>query len=256
MLGLMKITKGDIYINGYNVAKDFEKAIARIGGIIESPELYKYLSGYANLKFFARLRGDIPRERIDEIVEFVGLKNRIHDKVRKYSLGMRQRLGVAQALLHDPNILVLDEPTNGLDPAGIKELRDTFKKLAREKNVAVFVSSHLLSEMQLMCDRAAIIQNGRVVKVLDMRDAAVKAVNTQIFTVSPVEKAVEAITAYGKYRIIGVQGNDISVEMDAENVNEIVQVLIPAGVMLKGVRAVEKTLEDLFMETTGVNVID
>ena len=133
IVGLIGITEGEITISGKNVAKDFENAIQHVGAIVENPELYKFLTGYQNLQQVARLIKGISKEKIDEIVELVGLKDRIHDKVKRYSLGMRQRLGIAQSLLHDPKILILDEPTNGLDPAGIREMRDYLRSLAQEK---------------------------------------------------------------------------------------------------------------------------
>lgn len=129
MVGLMSITEGEIFIDGNNTKTDFEKAIRHVGAIVENPELYKYLSGYNNLVHYARMIPGITKHRIDEVVKLVKLENRINDKVSKYSLGMRQRLGVAQAILHKPSLLILDEPTNGLDPAGIRELRDYRKSV-------------------------------------------------------------------------------------------------------------------------------
>jgi len=190
ILGLMSITKGEIYIEGSNVEKDFEKAIARVGGIIENPDLYKYLTGYQNLVHFWRMYPDVKRERIDEVIKIVGLDKRIHDKIKTYSLGMRQRLGVAQALINSPKLLVLDEPTNGLDPAGIHELRTHLRTLAKEENVAIMVSSHLLSEMELMCDRVGIIQNGKLVGIQDMREMLDDVDDSVIsLIVTPIEKA-------------------------------------------------------------------
>lgn len=165
IVGMLSIDEGDISICGVNVSKDFEGAMANIGAIVENPEMYKYMSGLDNLRQYARMRNGVTEERIHEVVEFVGLSNRIKEKVGKYSLGMRQRLGVAQALLHNPKVLILDEPTNGLDPQGIKTLRDILKKLAHEEGVCVIVSSHLMSEMELMCDRVAIITNGSLLGV-------------------------------------------------------------------------------------------
>ena len=137
----------------------------QVGAIVENPEIYQYLTGYQNLLHYARMIPGVTKQRIDEVVELVGLTARIHDKVKTYSLGMRQRLGVAQAILHRPALLILDEPTNGLDPAGIRELRDYLRHLAKHEGTTVFVSSHLLSEMELMCDRFAIIQAGKLIDV-------------------------------------------------------------------------------------------
>lgn len=163
MLGLLSLESGSISICGKDIVKEFEEAVSNVGGIIENPEMYKYLTGRENLEQYARMYENVSKERIDELVELVGLKTRINDKISRYSLGMRQRLGVAQALLNKPALLVLDEPTNGLDPQGIKELRDILKEIAAKENVAVFVSSHLLAEIELMCDRVGVIDKGRVI---------------------------------------------------------------------------------------------
>lgn len=169
MVGLVKISRGDILIKGHSITRDFTKAIRHVGAIVENPDLYKFLTGFQNLKHFARMVPGVTKARIYEMVEAAGLKDRIHDKVGTYSLGMRQRLGIAQALLHRPSLLILDEPTNGLDPQGIHELRKDLKRLAREEDVAVFVSSHLLSEMELMCDRVGVLRNGKLISIQSIR---------------------------------------------------------------------------------------
>lgn len=163
--GLYKITNGEIFINGIDVRRDFEKALDGVGGIIENPEMYGYLSGIDNLKLYANMHDNVTKERIDEVVRLVKLEKRIHDKVKKYSLGMKQRLGLAQALLHKPKLLILDEPTNGLDPMGIKELREMLRKIADEEGIGVLVSSHMLGEMELMCDRYGIIDDGKMIGI-------------------------------------------------------------------------------------------
>ncbi|MEG1141876.1 MAG: ABC transporter ATP-binding protein [Clostridia bacterium] len=169
ILGMLYIDSGSIKINSFDVKNDFEKAIKNVGGIVESPDLYEYMSGLDNLKLFARVH-KVSNEKINEIVKLVNLESRIKDKVSKYSLGMKQRLGLAVSLLHNPKLLVLDEPTNGLDPAGMKEFRDIFKKLSA-KGVSIFISSHLLSEMQMMCDKIAVLDNGKIVKIETLDDA-------------------------------------------------------------------------------------
>jgi len=171
ILGLLKQDAGEIYINGINTQEDFEGAMAGIGGIVENPEMYTYLTGWQNLQQYQRIHGNIPTTRLTEIVRQVGLEKRIREKVKRYSLGMKQRLGLAQALLPNPRVLILDEPTNGLDPTGIRELRFMLQKLAHEQGVAVFVSSHQLAEMQHLCDRVGIIANGKLVGTRDMEQA-------------------------------------------------------------------------------------
>ncbi len=199
IVGLLSIDEGEILIEGKSLKKNYEKAMQTIGGIIENPEMYDYMSGMANLKMFAKMHGNISKERINEIIELVGLTGRINDKVKKYSLGMRQRLGLAQALLHEPKLLILDEPTNGLDPAGIKELRDTLRELADKKGVAVLVSSHLLSEMELMCDRFLIIDKGvftDIKSLEDIREESKDGTAEYNFELSDPQKALELISAY------------------------------------------------------------
>ena len=143
LLGLQTLNGGKVLINEYDLKKDFINAISNVGAIIENPDLYMYMTGYENLRISAILH-NIPTSRIEEVVELVGLKDKIHDKVKKYSLGMRQRLGIAQAILHKPKVLILDEPMNGLDPIGIKELKDLLIKLSQKEKIAILISSHLL----------------------------------------------------------------------------------------------------------------
>lgn len=170
LVGMLRIDEGTASIGGFDITRKFEKAMGRVGGIVENPEMYRYMTGYQNLKQYARMRKGVTGQRIEDVVELVGLSNRIHEKVSKYSLGMRQRLGVAQALLHHPDVLILDEPTNGLDPAGIRHLRDILRDLAHKENICVLVSSHLMSEMQLMCDRVGIIGKGKLINVTSVEE--------------------------------------------------------------------------------------
>lgn len=169
MTGLMHPSEGKVIIDGQSLQEHYEEAISKVGVIVENPEMYKYMTGYKNLLHFARMHKNVSKARIDEVVTQVGLENRIHEKVSTYSLGMRQRLGLAQALLHRPKFLILDEPTNGLDPAGIREFRMYLRKIATEDGVSVFVSSHLLSEIELMCDRVAVIQNGQLIDIREIK---------------------------------------------------------------------------------------
>ncbi len=161
IVGLMKLTEGDIRILGNSIKSNFKGAIEKVGAIVENPELYPYMTGWQNLKHYARMFPNITDERIKEVVSIVKMEKPIHQKVKRYSLGMRQRLGIAQAILHKPAVLILDEPTNGLDPAGIREIRQYIRKLAKEEEIAVIISSHLLSEIEQMCDRIGIIKKWR-----------------------------------------------------------------------------------------------
>lgn len=162
ILGLIKLTEGKVHINGFDIEEDFIKAIEKVGAIVETPDLYMYLSGYDNLKITANNYKNIPKSRIDEVVKLVGLENRIKDKVSTYSLGMRQRLGIAEAIINNPQLLILDEPTNGLDIEGIIEIRNLIKSLS-EKGIAILISSHNLTEIENVCNRIIAIKSGNII---------------------------------------------------------------------------------------------
>ena len=195
LTGLIKPTEGTISICGYDVRKQFTKAMQYLGCIVENPELYPYLSGWDNLLHFARMLPSVPEEQIKETIAFVGLDDRIHDKVKTYSLGMRQRLGIAQALLNRPKVLILDEPTNGLDPAGIHEMRQFIRNLAENEGLSVLVSSHLLSEIQLLCDRVAIMAKGEIIQVDSVENLLTKQ-EKLVWKVSPLSKGKEVLERF------------------------------------------------------------
>lgn len=255
-VGHLRLDDGDILINGQSIRKNFESAMAQVGGIIENPEFYKYMTGMQNLRQYARMRDNVDEKRINEVVEIVGLKNRINDKVGKYSLGMRQRLGVAQAILHRPKLLILDEPTNGLDPAGIKELRDILKNLAHKEKICVIVSSHLMSEMELMCDRVGIIANGKLTGVHTVEEmiSTVSGDREQfIIRVSDCQKALAVLDFISEKSV--ADDKHISVTVDKENADEelfeITAKIISCGIRLGTVTPKEnKKLEDVFIELT------
>lgn len=257
MVGLMAMTSGDIEIGGHSVRKDYPQAAAQVGAIVENPEMYKYLTGYQNLVHFARMNPAVDRKRIDEVVELVGLSGRIHDKVKKYSLGMRQRLGVAQAVMHRPKLLILDEPTNGLDPAGIRELRDYLRQLAQEEGTSVFVSSHLLSEMELMCDRVAILQAGKLIDIRSIRGEAGAARQAEaqevLFDVDHADAALGILQGQGDARIADGQ---LALTVSRDAIAETNRRLVEAGIRVYGIRAKTKSLEDQFLEVTGGESVD
>jgi ABC-2 type transport system ATP-binding protein len=250
LVGLIGITSGDIKIAGHSVKTDFEKAVGKVGAIVENPEMYKFLSGYKNLVHYARMSKDIKKEKIDEVVKLVGLTDRIHDKVKTYSLGMRQRLGLAQALLHDPELLILDEPTNGLDPAGIREIRDHLRMLARERNMAVIVSSHLLSEMEMMCDRIGIIQTGKLVDVQLISDFVQGTEKVYEIEVSNNKEAQKCVKGLFPDMTVQVVENGIVAPLKKEDIPLVMKELIMADFQIYGVKEVSKTLEDRFLEVT------
>ncbi|WP_308639884.1 ABC transporter ATP-binding protein [Paenibacillus silvisoli] len=253
MVGLMSISQGEIVIKGKNIKSEFEQAIRHVGAIVENPEMYKFLSGYRNLIHYARMVPGVTKERIDEVVKLVKLENRIHDKVKKYSLGMRQRLGVAQALLHRPSLLILDEPTNGLDPAGIRELRDYLRYLTREEGITVIVSSHLLSEMELMCDRVAILKHGKLVDVKLIEDFIGSNDRTQTYLIeaSPDGEIIAEIKAMAGVADAKAVPEGLEVITERDRIPDILSHLMKQNVNIYGARAVRQSLEDRFLEMTG-----
>ncbi|PFG05584.1 ABC-2 type transport system ATP-binding protein [Bacillus sp. es.034] len=251
IVGLMNISKGDVLISGKSIKKDFEGAIKDVGAIVENPELYKFMSGYQNLKHFARMQKGISDERMKEVIELVGLTDRINDKVKTYSLGMRQRLGLAQCLLHKPKLLILDEPTNGLDPAGIREIRAYIRKLAQEEGMAVIVSSHLLSEMEMMCDRIGIIQSGKLVDVQQVRDFVEGSEQVYHFEINDVEKIKAVLNSFDPGIKFESQGSQVQVALTKEQVPDVIRALVEADVQIYSVMPVAKTLEDRFLEITN-----
>lgn len=254
MVGLISKSQGQVLINGIDVEKHFSKAMQHVGAIVENPELYKFLTGYQNLKHFARMSQGVNKARIDEVVKLVGLEQRINDKVKKYSLGMRQRLGLAQALLRNPDVLILDEPTNGLDPAGIRELRDHLRSLAKSEGISVIVSSHLLSEMELMCDRVAIIQNGKLVDVKTVREMVSNESEEATWTELSVDESVAATKMvqerFPSYSVRSTEGS-LQVLLKRDAIPALLKSLLLAEINVYSVKSASKSLEDKFLEITG-----
>lgn len=255
ILGLQNITSGEVKINGYDIEKDFTKAIAKVGAIVENPDLYMYLSGFQNLKLIGNLYPDITDKRISEVVKLVKLENRIQDKVAKYSLGMRQRLGVAQAILHNPNLLILDEPTNGLDPEGIKEMRELLQDLAKQ-GMAVLISSHNLAELENFCNKVSIIKNGSIVETSDINEVK-KASNTGIYKLEldSIEKA-KSWMQKKQEKIEIINQREIKCYIPKEEIPAFIEELVHQHVKIYSVTEEKASLEEAFLKKTGGNIID
>ena len=245
--GLAKITSGDVYICGYSIKNNFEKAIANVGAIIETPTLYSYMSGKQNLKYYANLYKGITKERINEIIELVGLKDRINDKVKSYSLGMRQRIGIAQALLHNPKILILDEPTNGLDPNGILEMRHFLKKIAKSNKISILVSSHILSEMELLCNTVAIIDNGQLKQVKSIGQVAQTSKKKIAIKVNYPNFAGKLLINKFGFNV-EIAGSNVICDIEENRVPQVTQFLISKNIPIFGITAVTKSLEQMFLD--------
>ncbi|WP_010649782.1 ABC transporter ATP-binding protein [Oceanobacillus massiliensis] len=256
MVGLTQLSEGDVRILGKSIKTDYKAAVREVGAIVENPEMYPFMTGMQNLNHFARMIPEITKERVQEVIQLVGLEKAMKEKVGRYSLGMRQRLGIAQALLHNPSILILDEPTNGLDPAGIREIRMYIRKLAVEQNVAVIISSHLLSEIELMCDRIGIIKNGELVAIQQVHEKNENNSMKQVqMEVAPVEKAMELLkTVHGIDALKAEQG--ISFQGERENIPNLIQTLVNNDVSVFQVGLTKSTLEDKFFDLIGENTIE
>ncbi|CAM3796224.1 MULTISPECIES: ABC transporter ATP-binding protein [Paenibacillus] len=258
IVGLIEMTRGDVLVQGHSIKGDFVKAIRHIGGIIENPEFYPYMSGYDNLRQYQRMTDGVSIARIMEIVKLVGLQDAIHKKVRAYSLGMRQRLGIAQALLHNPSILILDEPTNGLDPAGIREMRDYLKRIAREEGIAILVSSHLLSEMELMCSRVVVIQEGKLVTERAIGQAGEdEDLSTVTLRVNDLELAEQTASRLDGLIRVGAIPDDgtLTLRLKEEDIPDLISALCNARVRIYRVEEHKSSLEDEFLKWTGGNRI-
>ncbi|WP_232698249.1 ABC transporter ATP-binding protein [Brevibacillus daliensis] len=254
LVGLTRPNSGEITIGGHSLQKQFIEAIRHVGSIVENPELYSFLTGRENLEMFARMSGTVTKERIEEVIKQVELTEAIDQKVKTYSLGMRQRLGIGQALLHSPKLLILDEPTNGLDPAGIRELREFIQYLAHEQKIGVFISSHLLSEIELMCDRVAIINKGRVISVGAVHDMMEQFADHAhwFFTEQSIGKAVEVMNnCEYVYELQALSDGRVKCRMDTERIGELNRLLVHADVDVLRIESKTVTLEDLFLSLTA-----
>jgi ABC-2 type transport system ATP-binding protein len=252
LVGLAKPDHGSVRIRGFDLARDFARAMAHVGSIVESPDLYGYLTGRQNLLHFARMLPDGAAARIPELAGLVALKERLDEKVETYSLGMRQRLGIAQALLGAPDLLILDEPANGLDPAGIREIRRLVRLLASERGLAIFVSSHLLSEVEQMCDRVTIIHRGRALatgpvrELLDRTDSGATR-----WRVRPVSRAAEILGPFAAEAPSLEDDETISVRIPRDKLPDAVAALVREGIQIYGVEPRASSLEEVFLEVTG-----
>ena len=253
ILGLIKISKGSIFVNGYNIEKDFVKAIEKVGAIVESPDLYMYLSGYDNLKITANNYKDISKDRILEVAKIVGLDNRIKDKVSTYSLGMRQRLGIAEAIINRPELLILDEPTNGLDIEGTIEMRNLIKSLSNQ-GIAILISSHNLTEIDNLCNRIIAIKNGKMVtdETID-KFKQISNESSYIFELNNVDNLNKILQ---NYKFEKIDKNKIRVYISKENVSEITQKLLTNNYQVYSVKEEQFTSEEAFIKKVGENKID
>lgn len=248
LVGLISPDKGSISILGYNLHKEREKALSQLGAVVENPELYGYLSGKENLMQIARIR-KVSVGQVEEIIELVGLKDRINDKVKKYSLGMKQRLGLAAALLGNPKLLVLDEPTNGLDPSGIMDFREIVKKAARDRGMAVFISSHILSEAQQLCDRVAFINEGVIQSIENITEEGIKTEKeTMVLVTTNDEKAEVAVDRLEFVYNVDKHDGKLTVIVKKDSSPKLVEALVNEHIGVVEIYKKHMGLEQRYME--------
>lgn len=250
LLGLVQPTAGSIEMFDYGQGHR-DLALARVGAIIETPAFYPYLSGRQNLEVTGMLRGGIGPERVERVLEMVNLSDAASRQFGKYSLGMKQRLGIASTLLHDPDLIILDEPTNGLDPAGIIEVRDLIRDLANFGK-SVFISSHLLNEVEQVCDRVAILQHGRTIAEGPVHELVGESTRVAIKTDQP-ERALSLLKGVAGVDQVEARDDDILVSGGAMHPSELASTLIYAGIALNEMKSVSSSLEEIFLELTNDN---
>ncbi|WP_314406083.1 ABC transporter ATP-binding protein [uncultured Gemella sp.] len=250
MVGLTKISKGDVYCFEKPLGLGKNTMLKEVGSMIETPEFYNYMSGWSNLKQIARVCGKkVTRARMKELVEFVGLSKVIKKKVKTYSLGMRQRLGLAQALLNDPKILILDEPVNGLDPQGVQDFRNKLKEIAAT-GVSILISSHLLDEIEKLCDRVIVIEKGKIIADDKLEHLISEEVVKTLIATHDVEKSEMLVRELGiRYEL--TKEGFVFKNLSREEKSRIISYLVNNNVELDTVRELHASLEDRFLQITG-----
>ena len=247
LVGLISPTHGSVEICGFDARRQFEDAMRCVGCIVETPDLYRFMTGRENLEHFARML-KVQDGEVGRVAGLVGMAHRLDQRVGTYSLGMRQRLGIAQAMLGSPRLLILDEPANGLDPAGIREIRELLRRLAEERGMAVFVSSHLLAEIELMCDRVAIIHKGKLLRTGTVSEL-ISSQRTMEFRVGDVARAAAVIEQRGFGST--TDGDRVFVAMEEADAPPLIAALAENGVQLFHARERVQSLEEMFIEATG-----
>ena len=250
IVGLTKISKGDVYCFEKPLGLGKNAMLKEVGSMIETPEFYNYMSGWSNLKQIARVCGKkVTRARMKELVEFVGLSKVIRKKVKTYSLGMRQRLGLAQALLNDPKILILDEPVNGLDPQGVQDFRNKLKEIAAT-GVSILISSHLLDEIEKLCDRVIVIEKGKIIADDKLEHLISEEVVKTLIATHDVEKSEMLVRELGiRYELM--KEGFVFKNLSREEKSRIISYLVNNNVELDTVRELHTSLEDRFLQITG-----
>lgn len=249
ILSLIKPTSGEIKLFGKDPVKDHKYIFSRIGCIVEKPDFYLYLSAQKNLEIFARLTGvELKKNRITEIIDFVGLKGREKDKLKGFSNGMKQRLGIAQTLIHDPELIILDEPTTGLDPQGILDIRNLILQLKNEYNKTILLSSHLLSEIELIANRMVIINKGKTLVQGSVADLLNEQELIVSFTLDDMEKARSLLATFGiEKQFITFNQNNLLLQISNDKIPAVNKLFCDNAIKVFSIETKRK-LEDYFLK--------
>ena len=250
LMDLIRPTQGRALVYGQDVRRE-PVVLRRVGALVEGACFYNFMNGRDNLMVLSRTAADGNLERIDVLLEQVGLSDRANRNVGGYSTGMKQRLGIAAALLSDPDLIILDEPTNGLDPAGIQEMRGFIRSLAHEHGKTVFLSSHLLTEVEQVCDRVAIIHHGKLVRMGKVKELLAGEHQWLRLQVSPLEKALQLLSENWTVRADPVSEGWLQIQSDPETSPEIVRRLVAQDIDVHQIVAEQQTLEAYFMAVTN-----
>ena len=252
LTGLVRPNRGTARLLSHSVRTERVRALQSVGALVESPTFYKYMSARENLRIFSRLSGGCDGRRIDQALDIVGLLDRANDKVKTFSHGMLQRLGIAQAILPDPKLVILDEPTSGLDPQGMRDVRELILRLAGEEKVTVFLSSHLLHEVEQVCTRVGIINRGRLIAEGDVAQLLRREVEIVEFVVDKVDRASEVLDSLSWVKVLPSPqgGGSVAVCMPAERISEANRAVVLADIEVSAVIPKARTLEDIFLELT------
>lgn len=252
IVGHLRPNSGKILISSYDVHKEFQDAIDFVGAIVEYPMHYDYMTGYQNLKLTAHMYPEVTAERLEEVIDLVGLKSRIHDPVRKYSLGMRQRLSLAQSIMNYPQLLILDEPMNGLDPLGMRDLRSMLKSLAAN-GMSVLISSHILGEMDQLCDRIGILSHGYLIAERNMEDFHHSQQPLYEVRVNDAEAALDLLRSEFGDQILAEEAvaGTLTVQSAAVSSAQMNRTLIKGGVEVSEIYEKKQSLEELYLQLTG-----
>ena len=249
ILTLLRPTAGSIEVFGKDLHRHRSAVLSRVSGIVEKPDFYGYLSAYKNLEILGSMTCPVRRDEIMESLEVVGLRSRAFEKVKTFSHGMKQRLGIAQALLTKPELIILDEPTAGLDPQGMKEVRELIKRLSRESGMTIFLSSHLLSEVEMVATRMAVIHHGELIAQGTVSELLDREATDYAIEVSPLPLAAELLAKLSWLKVLSAENGKIEVRMEPGRSSEVNRFLIMNNVEVFSFSP-HRTLEDFFLKVT------